>query len=171
MMIVVPPFAERQQRHQPVVPARIARLVTPRSEQVGQRIDRERVVPQPHGAQAEAPDKQRPSADQNKDRGQNDRWHQVELVQPAQFGKFRKVADVCERRNIIFIRNKPADVRSKKIRTASANADPIPDPRAGDAPRTTTLPSAKTSSLKRRSLETSGWSCRNDWRNSGDTPR
>jgi len=50
----------------------------------------------------------------DQDRRQNDRRRQVILVQPAQFGKFRKVADVFERRNIIFIRNKPAHVRPKK---------------------------------------------------------
>src|SRR5208282_2255724 len=62
VVIVVPAFAERQHRQQPVVPARVARFVAPGPKQMRKRVDRECVVPNQHGAQAKSPNKQRPSA-------------------------------------------------------------------------------------------------------------
>src|SRR5882762_6748698 len=87
MMVVVPAFAERQQGEQPVVLAGVTGFIAPRAEEVRERIDGEGVMPQQHGAQAEAPDEERPSADQPQHHGECDGRHQVVLVQPAQLGK------------------------------------------------------------------------------------
>src|SRR2546421_7397866 len=62
MMVVVPAFAEREQREQPVILAGVTGFIAPRAEKVRERIDGEGIVPEKHRAQAEAPDKQRPSA-------------------------------------------------------------------------------------------------------------
>src|SRR6202521_6300373 len=73
MMVVVPAFAERQQRQQPVVLAGVGGLIAPRTKEVRERIDRKRIVPEHHGADAEAPHKQRPSADEHQRGAQGDR--------------------------------------------------------------------------------------------------
>src|SRR5262249_58823462 len=72
VVIVVPAFAQSHQREQPVVAAGGARFIAPAAEQVRERIDGKRVVPQQYSAQAEAPDKERPSADQSQHRSQSD---------------------------------------------------------------------------------------------------
>src|SRR6266699_5751136 len=64
MMIVVPAFAEGEQREEPVVAAGVGGLVAARAKEVRERIDGESVMPQKHRAQAEAPHKQVPSANQ-----------------------------------------------------------------------------------------------------------
>src|SRR5216684_383387 len=58
MMVVVPTFAQGKQREQPVVLAGVTGFIAARTEEVRERINGERVVPQQHRAQAEAPDKQ-----------------------------------------------------------------------------------------------------------------
>src|SRR5215467_4528735 len=68
VMVVVPAFAEGKQGEQPVVAAGVAGLIAARTEKVRKRIDGEGVVPEEYGAQAERPDKQRPSADEPQDR-------------------------------------------------------------------------------------------------------
>src|SRR5271163_820938 len=114
MVVVVPPLAQGQQREQPVVAARVRCLVAPRTEKMRKRIDRKRVVPDQHGAQAKPPNEQRPSANQKDNRSQHHRRHMVILVQPAQFRIFRKVADVFQRRNIIFVGDEPSHVRPQE---------------------------------------------------------
>ena len=79
-----------------------------------QRIDGERVVPQQHGAKTESPDEQMPSADQPHRSAEHGGRHGVVLVQPAQLGEFRKVADIIHARFIVFVRENPADVRPEK---------------------------------------------------------
>src|SRR5260370_39433470 len=81
-----------------------------------ERVDRERVVPEQHSAQAEAPHKQVPSADQPKRGAKGDRRHQVVLVQPAQLRKLREVADVFEARVVVFIGDDPANLRPEKAK-------------------------------------------------------
>src|SRR6266853_5301588 len=55
VMIVVPAFSECEQGEEPIVAAGISGFVAARTEEVRERIDGERVMPQQHGAQAEAP--------------------------------------------------------------------------------------------------------------------
>src|SRR5271154_5174953 len=62
MMVVVPAFAEGQQRQQPIVLAGVRGFVADRTKKVRKRINSESVVPEKHGAQAEAPNKERPPA-------------------------------------------------------------------------------------------------------------
>ncbi len=114
MMIVVPAFAERHDGEQPVVFAGVGCFIAPRTEQVRERIDGKRVVPQHDRAQAEAPHEKRPPADENHSGSQSNRRHQMILVQPAQLRIFCEIADVIEPRVIIFIRNNPPDVRPEK---------------------------------------------------------
>jgi len=114
MVVVVPPFAQRQKRQQPVVAARVRCLVAPSPKQMRERIDSGRIMPNQHGAKTESPNKQRPSANQKNNRGEHHRRHMMIFVQPAQFGIFREVADVFERRNVIFIGDEPSYVRPKK---------------------------------------------------------
>jgi hypothetical protein len=114
MMVVVPAFAERQQRQQPVVLAGVGGFIAPRTEEVRERIDRKRIVPEHHGAEAEAPYEQRPSADEHQRGAQGDRRHQMIFVQPAQLGIFGKIPDVVDARVVVLVRNDPADVRPEK---------------------------------------------------------
>ena len=114
MMVVVPAFTEGQQRQEPVVLAGVGRLIAARAEQMRKRIDREGVVPQQHGAQAERPDEQVPSANQPDHRPQRNGRNHVIFIQPAQLGEFREIADVIEARVVVFIRHDPADVRPEK---------------------------------------------------------
>src|SRR5207302_10161724 len=79
MMVVVPALTEREQGEEPVVAAGVGGLVAARTEKMRERIDCEGVVPQQHGAQAEAPDEQRPSADQPQHDGERGGLHQVVL--------------------------------------------------------------------------------------------
>jgi len=56
MMIVVPAFTEGEQGEEPIVAAGVGGFIAARAEKVGERVDGEGVVPEQHGAQAEAPD-------------------------------------------------------------------------------------------------------------------
>src|SRR5216684_1484494 len=69
MMIVVPAFTEGEQGEKPVVAAGVGGFVAARAEEVGEGVDGEGVVPEQHGAQAEAPDEEGPSADEPADVG------------------------------------------------------------------------------------------------------
>ena len=55
MVVIVPALARGQQRHEPVVPAVFAGVVRPIAEQVRQRIDAPRHVPDKHRADERAP--------------------------------------------------------------------------------------------------------------------
>src|SRR6266704_5997795 len=48
MMVVVPAFAEREQREQPVILAGVTGFIAPRAEKVRERIDGEGIVPEKH---------------------------------------------------------------------------------------------------------------------------
>jgi len=64
VMIVVPAFAEGDEREQPVVLAGVVCRETAVAENVRKRIDGERAVPEEDGAQEKAPDEQRPGTDE-----------------------------------------------------------------------------------------------------------
>ena len=113
-MVVVPAFAEREDGKQPVVAARVGGFIAARTEQVCERIDGEGVMPEQHSAEAERPDKHRPSADKPQHRAKHRRRHYVIFVQPAQFREFRKIADVIHARVVVFVGENPADVRPEK---------------------------------------------------------
>src|SRR5882724_446824 len=84
MVIVVPAFAQREQRKKPVVLASVGGLVAHRAEQVRQRINRERVVPEQHGAEHKGPKEQRKPADQIQRNAQQRGRNEMILVEPAQ---------------------------------------------------------------------------------------
>src|SRR6266849_4329832 len=110
VMIVVPAFAEREQRQQPVVLAGGTGFVAARTEKMRERIDGEGVMPQQYRAQAEAPDEQRPSADQPQHHAERDGRNYMLSVHPAKLEKLGKVSDIFGARVVVFIRDDPADM-------------------------------------------------------------
>src|SRR5271165_6919708 len=110
MVIIVPAFAKGEEGEEPIVLAGVRRLITDRAEEVRERIDGKGVVPEENGAEAEAPDEERPSADEQEDDGKRDRGNDVVFVQPAQFGILREVADVVQARLVVLIGDNPANV-------------------------------------------------------------
>jgi hypothetical protein len=63
VVIVVPAFAEGDQREQPVVFAGVGGGKAALAEDVRKRIDGECAMPQENGAEEKAPDEQRPGTD------------------------------------------------------------------------------------------------------------
>lgn len=116
VVVVVPSLAQSHDGEQPVVTAGVGGLIPPRTEEVRQRIDGERVVPQEHSAQAKTPDKQMPSANQPKHGGQRNGGHHMIFVQPAQLRIFREVTDVIQAGVIVFVGNDPANMRPEKAK-------------------------------------------------------
>src|ERR1700753_1775868 len=114
MMIVVPAFAERQECEEPIVLARVGRLIADRAEKMRKRVDGKRVVPEQNGAEDKSPKKQRQATDQIHGNAQK-RWRdEVIFVEPAQLREFRKIRDVVRPRVVVTIGNNPADVRPEK---------------------------------------------------------
>src|SRR5579883_191309 len=79
-------------------------------------IDGEGVVPEQHGAQAEAPDEEGPAANQENDRRENHWRHHVVFVEPAEFGEFGKVGYVIQASLVVAVRNDPADMRPEETK-------------------------------------------------------
>src|SRR5580692_3376151 len=113
-MVVVPAFAQREERKKPVVLARVGRLVANRAEEVRKRVDRKRIVPEQNRTQDKSPEKQRQATDEIKRDSKRRRRHPVIFVEPAQFRKLRKVRDVVRARVVIAVRNDPPYVRPEK---------------------------------------------------------
>src|SRR6266576_3486867 len=114
MMVIVPALAEGEESQEPIVAAGVRGFVAARTKEVRERIDGEGVMPQKHGAQAETPHKEMPSANKPQRRAERDRRHHVVFVQPAKFGELGEVADVLEPRVVVFVGDDPANVRPEK---------------------------------------------------------
>ena len=110
VVIVVPAFAEGNEGQEPIIFAGVGGGKAALAEDVRERIDGEGTVPQEDGAEEEAPDKQRPGADEPERDAQCDGRDQVVFVEPAEFGKFGEVAYVVEARAVVAVGKNPADV-------------------------------------------------------------
>src|SRR5271170_7148116 len=113
-MIVVPAFAESNEGEEEVVFAGVRGWETALTENVRERIDGKRAVPEQYGTQEETPGKQRKAADEIQDDAENGGWNEVVFVQPSEFGEFGEVADVVEARFVVTVGKNPADVRPPK---------------------------------------------------------
>src|SRR5690242_17126628 len=78
------------------------------------RVDRESVMPEERGAQAEAPEEERKAANEKKGDNENGWGHEIIFVEPTEFGKFGEVADVVDARADVLVGNNPAEMRPKK---------------------------------------------------------
>ena len=92
-MIVVPALTHGHQGQQNVVLAGISGGVASATEDMRERIDRERAVPQNHRTDAIAPHQQAPATDKEHQNGERHRWNQVIFVQPAQLRILLEVVD------------------------------------------------------------------------------
>src|SRR5579885_1981022 len=81
-----------------------------------QGIDGEGVVPEQHGAQAEAPEEEGPAADQENDCRENHWGHPVVFVEPAEFGEFGEVGNVVEARAVVAVQNDLAAMRAEETK-------------------------------------------------------
>src|SRR6201992_2686203 len=114
MVIVVPAFAEREQREEPVVLAGVGRFVADCAEEVRERIDGEGVMPEQDRAKDKSPQKEREAADQVERDAQHGGRNEVKFIEPAQLWEFREVYDVIRARVVVTIGNDPTDVRPEK---------------------------------------------------------
>jgi len=114
VVVVVPSLAKGDEGEEPVVFARVRGRKAALAEEVGERIDGKRTVPEENGAQEEAPGEQAPAAHEEQGDGEDGGGHQVVLVEPAKFGKLGEVADVVEARVVEFVGKNPADMRPPK---------------------------------------------------------
>lgn len=113
-MIVVPPLAHRENCEKPIVAAIVVRLITLVSKHVAQRIDRERPVPQKHGAQEKPNEQHGPTTDPIRGKRQNRRGHEPISIQPHELGVFRQILDATVVRLLVFRDEQPANVRIPK---------------------------------------------------------
>src|SRR2546427_8808757 len=84
MMVVVPALTHGHQGQQSVVLAGISGGVASATEDMRERINRERTVPQNYRTDAIAPHEQAPATDKEHQNPERDRRNQVIFVQPAQ---------------------------------------------------------------------------------------
>ena len=123
VVIVVPALAERDQREEPVVAARVAGLVALLAEHVRQRVDGVRAVRAQHRRHEEAPDQHLPAvgvqarrpllqrhAEEEHADGEQHRHDDVEAVEPAQLGEVHEIAHALQVRRETFLRQEPAHV-------------------------------------------------------------
>src|SRR5215467_10942295 len=110
MMIVVPALAEGHQSEKPIVAASVGGFIAARTKKMRKRIDGESVVPEKRGAQAEAPEKERQTANEKQRDGERGGRDHMILVEPAELGEFGEVANVVEARVFVFIGDDPADM-------------------------------------------------------------
>ena len=94
VVVVVPALAQRDERDERRVAARVGRGVATPAHHVGQRVHRERAVPQQHRREEEAEDQAAPAADEVAATPRHPRADPVVLVQPPQLGVLGEVLDV-----------------------------------------------------------------------------
>src|ERR1700741_2409773 len=111
VMVVVPTFAESDEREEPIVFAGVGGREAALAEDVRERIDGEGTMPEENGAQEEAPEKHSPPADQPERNREDRRRDEIVFVEPAQFREFGEVADVVEARFVVPVGENPPDVR------------------------------------------------------------
>jgi len=113
VVVVVPPLARGEDRQRPVVARIVARLVAPLAEEVRQRVDRERPVPEQHGRDQEAPDERRGAADEPERRRERDGRHELQgrPVEGAELRVLGEVADELGVRAVVAGGQDPPDVR------------------------------------------------------------
>ena len=111
VMVVVPAFPQSDEGEHPIVLAGVRGREAAIAENVGERVDGERAMPEKRSAEAESPSKQGPATDEQEGNSQDGGRKQVILVQPAKLGEFGEVADVVETGFIILIGKNPADMR------------------------------------------------------------
>ena len=122
-MVVVPAFAERDQRQPQIVAAVVAGLEPALAEPVRQRIDGDSGVEEDDGRYKEAPDQHLPAVGAEPGRGgfqpgaeqeQRDRQHHrhqdVVAIEPAQFRETGEIADAAPIGAETAAREKPADM-------------------------------------------------------------
>src|SRR6516165_2330224 len=110
-MIVVPAFTEGDEREHPVILAGVGGIKAAVAENVRERVDGERAVPEQRRAQTETPGEQAPAAGQPQSDAEERRRDEVILIEPSELGKLGEVADVVEARVVVTVREDPADVR------------------------------------------------------------
>ena len=93
MVIVVPAFAERDERHQGAVLALISGLVANATNDVAERIDAEGCMVGDHGADKEASDHTTPPCNQIAEYSKCQTGNPVVAVEPAEFGVLAEVTD------------------------------------------------------------------------------
>ena len=115
-MVVVPAFAGGEDGQNPIVAGIVGGGVAPPAEQVGERIDGERAVPEHHGGHHETPHQPVDSAQQQKGQpeGERGQQHIAIPIKPAQFGVFVQIGHELGIRLAPGIGEKPAHVRIPK---------------------------------------------------------
>ena len=124
VMIIVPAFAEGDEREDETVAAGVIGFVSALAQQMRERIDARSRVKQNRGADEKSPDEQLPRRDAERREkftqkmsggeqrdGEEKRHERIKAVQENQFGKFREVADMGIVRGKIPRAGNPADVR------------------------------------------------------------
>src|SRR5271163_4801029 len=81
-MVVVPSFTQRQQRHPPIVGGEIPGGKAARTPNMRGGVDQPRGVQSQHGAEENAPQQERPSADREECGSQNHRWRKMVFCDP-----------------------------------------------------------------------------------------
>ena len=110
----MPAFTHGQQRQKPVVPGLVAGDVAAPAEQVGERVDAERGVPDCHRAPAEADHQSRQTGDKIGYEGEKGRGQKGMPIKPPQLRVVSKVAHRFKARLRIARHEDPAKMRVKK---------------------------------------------------------
>jgi len=127
MMIVVPAFAERDEREDQAVAAVVIGLITAFADEMRERVDARGRMKQNRGADEKTPDqkliarhaptrmiRKHPMAGEKQSGRQQDRHERVEAVQENELGKFREIAHLRIVGWKIASTRDPADVRPPK---------------------------------------------------------
>ena len=110
VVVVVPALTTGQQGDEDVVPARVHGVVPAATEDVRQRVHRERRMPQQHVRQEEPDDQAAPPADQEARHAQRPHRDPVVLVQEPQLGVAGEVLDRVRVRGRVLVAEDPSDV-------------------------------------------------------------
>lgn len=111
VMVVMPALAERNQGQNAVVFARIRRLIATPAENMRERVDRKRPVPEEHGAHDESPEVRGHAADEIDRNTKKHRRNEMKAIQPAKFWVFREILDPSPVGFVIGIAQDPARMR------------------------------------------------------------
>lgn len=117
MVVVVPAFAHGHDRQEPIIAAAIIRFISPRADEMSQRIDHERRMVEQNRSNHEAQCNSSPTsatAQQTSDAAndtQQDSGNPMPVIEPHQFGKLDPIFEHVPSRRIIGVFENPANVR------------------------------------------------------------
>ncbi len=103
VVVIVPSFAESQQRHPPTVARILAGLEALLAPEVRRRVDEPGRVQADGDAKENPPHHHAPPAEIEERKSQDDEWHKVEAIEPDMEAIFHQVGSVAQEHRIFVL--------------------------------------------------------------------